>query len=186
MRAGTVFGFSVFGAQVLVIACAGCVAPSLEEEAADELGPEPGNVEPGPEHRPNQPCLRCHSEDADDRGDEEFAVAGTAYRFRADTIGTRGLVVEITDADGVVYSAQTNDAGNFFLVVEDDVDAPEQRQDGELRVPSAPRYPLRVVVRDGGFFKEMEGPIWREGSCAECHTEPAGPTSNGRVYARDP
>jgi hypothetical protein len=45
--------------------------------------------------------------------------------------------------------------------------------------------PFWVTMRHGALTIDMESPVYREGSCATCHTEPAGPASAGAVYMTD-
>ncbi|HTM20572.1 MAG TPA: hypothetical protein VL172_08700 [Kofleriaceae bacterium] len=161
---------------------AGCPA-SLEEEAEHALGPEVGDE--GPTHRPGQPCLVCHSAQHDP-GEEEFVLAGTVYERAADTSGMADIEVRMTDADGRAFSALSNQAGNFMVRVDTDVADPTQDDDGRVRIPFAPTFPVTVEVRRGALTKEMRNIIGREGSCAACHTDPADARSNGRVFLVDP
>jgi hypothetical protein len=163
----------------LAVAC----GPSLEDEEAEALGPEVGD--PGPTHRPGQPCLVCHSE-RDSRGGVKFVVAGTIYELIDDPRGFAGAEVEITDAAGEVLVVHSNEAGNFMVSVDPGVAEPEEGEDGDLAVPAAPLFPLRVTVRSGAREQVMRNVIGREGSCAHCHTNPAGARSNGRVFLVTP
>lgn len=157
----------------------GACEKSRDEAAADALGPEVGD--PGPTHRPGEPCLVCHDE-RDGRGEKLFVVAGTVYERASDTRGTEGVEVVITDAEDQQLSVFTNEAGNFWISVDPDVAVPELDEEGGLDVPRAPVFPLRVAVRRGAFDENMAGVIGREGSCAHCHFDPPGATSAGKIF----
>lgn len=161
-------------AACLVLLLAGC-PESLDELDAEALGPEVGDV--GPQHRPGQPCLVCH------RGD--FVVAGTVYENAASTIGEVAVEVTMTDADDRLLLAYTNAAGNFMFSVDESLSEPDiDMEDGWTTLDFQPRFPLEAVLVRGagaGQEREMRNKIYREGSCAACHTDPAGPTSDGRI-----
>ena len=161
------------------LAASACLGTTPEEELASAAGPDEG--EEGPTHRPGQPCLACHGEDYTPGG-QVFAVAGTVYLHAGDTRGLEGAEVEVTDADGSVFSAHTNRTGNFMMSVGGDGRASE----GWVRLASAPVFPLRVLVRRDTGEKRMRSFIQREGSCAICHDR-AGPgaASAGKVFVED-
>ena len=77
-----------------------------------------------------------------------------------------GAQVLIEDVTGSTYTATTNEVGNFYI-------APAQW---------SPTMPLQVQVSQGKDVQSMLTHIGREGSCAECHTPTAGPTSPGPIY----
>ena len=154
---------------------AGCW-PSVEEEAARDLGPEVG--EEGPTHRPGQPCLACHGERYSP-GEAVFVLAGTVYERATDPRGLYGAEVRMTDAEDRTFTVLTNQAGNFMVAAGDD---DEGEGEGYLRVPFRPTFPIRVDVRRGATEKVMRNVIGREGSCAACHTDPPGATSAGKVF----
>jgi hypothetical protein len=166
---------------LLLLLLPACLVDSRATEAADALGPEVGDV--GPEHRPGQPCLVCHSSPpGDGRGDLYFALAGTVYRRVDDETGAFGLFVEVTDADGEQYVVETNLAGNFAFALDPSVDGVVDDGDGIARVARAPRFPLRVRLSDGVRDQEMETQIQREGSCNACHAPEPSATSVGKIY----
>lgn len=154
---------------------AGCW-PSLEEEAARDLGPEVG--EEGPTHRPGQPCLVCHGEDYSP-GEKVFVLAGTVYERATDPRGLFGAEVRMTDAEDRGFSVLTNQAGNFMVSASGES---EDEGEGYLRIPFRPTFPVRVEVHRGANVKVMRNVIGREGSCAACHVDPPGATSNGKVF----
>lgn len=153
-----------------LVLAAGCLGTTPEEELADQQGDDPTDDE-GPTHRPGQRCLVCHESD--------FVIAGTVYRRAEDAAGLSGAEVEITDDDGRVFTALTNRAGNFMMSVGDG----GERDEGWVRLPEAPTFPLRVTVRDAGEERTMRNVIHREGACAACHDRQGkGSASNGKVF----
>jgi hypothetical protein len=167
----------------LLLALLAACFTSVEEEAARDLGPEVGD--PGPTHRPGQPCLVCHGPTYSP-GEEVFALAGTIYRRATDTQGLFAADVQMTDADDRRFTVLTNEAGNFMVRFDEDVSEPTDDDEGRLLLPFQPTFPVHVEVRDGVREKEMRNVIAREGSCAHCHTDPVNATSNGRVFVEDP
>lgn len=173
----------------LVLLVAGCLANSPYRDAEDALGDtdhstvqEDGRVGTGPTHRPGQPCLVCHGPDYTPGG-EVFELAGTVYRTMADHDGLEGAMVEVTDASGRTFEARTNRAGTFYV---ERGDGSEQHGEGEFRLGYDLEYPLTVAVEFEGIRSEMRSQIWREGSCAHCHTKEEGSASVGRVFVEAP
>lgn len=167
---------------LLLATCApACIGTTPEEAAEQAQGDDP--AEEGPTHRPGQPCLVCHGEDHSPGG-EVFVLAGTVYRRAGDEDGLEGAEVEITQADGEVFTARTNRVGTFLVSV-GEVDDDERAQ-GWLGLARPPEFPLRVVVRAGGTEATMRNVIHREGSCAACHDR-AGPgaASAGKVFVEE-
>jgi hypothetical protein len=79
--------------------------------------------------------------------------------------------VKFIDAKGTKYETATNCAGNFFVMPDD----------------FTPAYPVWVKVvfgqaGAGPVERVMGSPIYREGSCAHCHSENAGPEATDAVY----
>lgn len=130
------------------------------------LGDEAPGSGPGPTHRPGQPCLECH----DGSIGPDFSVAGTIFE-RADSLTpAAGATVTLRSSNGSpAFVKTTNSAGNFYLFA------------GEYK----PVYPMRVTVSYQGTEVQMVSPIGRAGSCATCHSDPAGNTSAGHVYIPD-
>lgn len=147
---------------VIMLALVACDPVQAGEK--DALGGETAGVPRGPLHRPGQPCLVCHTGDVGDP--PQFTVAGTVYQRADDTTAASGAVVELTDSSGKTYATSTNSAGNFYVLP------------SEL----SPEWPMKVDVRYGGITATMTSRIGRDGSCATCHFDPAGPKSVGHVY----
>lgn len=147
--------------------CVLCVAacdPVLER-GITALGGEAPGVHPGPLHRPGQPCLLCH--DGAPGDPQEFSVAGTAFRTASDEQAAVGARVQLKAADGSSFTLVSNRAGNFFI---------------EPRTWN-PVYPLQVSIDYESQTVSMVSNIGRDGACAGCHVDPAGPDSPGHVFA---
>jgi len=143
----------------------GCGDP-VRDSAVDRLGPEVSGVPKGPLHRPGQPCLLCHS---DAGGEEPFSLAGTVYIDAPSATVIDGVEVHIVDSAGKKFSTVTNCAGNFIARPSD----------------YSPDFPCWVSLRSGNVLREMDSPIYREGSCAACHSDPRNPASAGHVFLID-
>ena len=142
----------------------GSCDPYYDDQIA-ALGPEAPGVRKGPLHRPGQPCLLCH--DGAVGSPPQFSVAGTVFVDANGLVPAVDAAVLLSGADGVDYSAKTNAAGNFYV-------SPAQY---------TPVNPMRVVVKYANSTATMHAHVGRDGSCAGCHTDPAGPASAGHVYA---
>lgn len=152
-----------------LLGCAWLLASACDpvhDDAIAALGGERNGVERGPEHRPGQPCLLCH--DGSLGGPPEFSMAGTVFLEPTGTRPARRASVELIGADGSVQKVVTNAAGNFYL-------EPDRYK---------PKFPLQVNVHYQGATIEMLSTIGREGACAGCHSDPAGPDSPGHIYVR--
>ncbi|MDB4933871.1 MAG: hypothetical protein JWP87_843 [Labilithrix sp.] len=136
----------------------------VHEDATAALGDEAPGVQKGPLHRPGQPCTTCH--DGALGNPPKFSVAGTVYIDELGAQAASNAVVSLTDSTGKKHDATTNTAGNFYL------------RPGEF----TPSYPMKVSVAYSGINVTMTSEIGRAGSCADCHTHPAGPTSAGLIY----
>jgi hypothetical protein len=147
----------------LLIGLAGC--DPVWSDAVAALGGEAPGVRTGPLHRPGQPCLLCHDGALGDP--EEFSVAGTVFQDPMGEQAARGAQVVLTAADGASSTQTTNEAGNFYITA------------GAWR----PTYPLQVQVNFQSYMISMTSNIGRDGACASCHFDPAGPSSPGHVYA---
>jgi len=160
-------------ASLLVIVAAGVSTASVgcADEAHDEavaaLGPEQGGVSPGPLHRPGQPCITCHGGSGPAK--QQFSIGGTVYDMQGQAAPSVGAKVQIEDVDGHWWDATTNAAGNFYVTLAE----------------FEPHYPTQSTVSpaDGAIPIAMVTHVSRDGSCADCHANPAGPTSAGPVYA---
>lgn len=122
-----------------------------------------GNHE-SPLMHPGGTCIQCH---ADSREGPSYVVAGTVYTLLDEPVdcnGLQGVEVEIMDSEGSVWTATTNDAGNFFL-------SPRQAD---------PVFPITAVVRDGDVEREMVTPQ-ESGECNACHTDEGANGAMGRI-----
>jgi hypothetical protein len=146
-------------AALLLAAC-----DPVHDRAIAALGGEIGGVRRGPEHRPGQPCLLCHDGALGDP--EEFSVAGTVFLMPSEARPAARATIELKAADGSSFEVVTNSAGNFYVLP------------GQWR----PVYPLQTMVTYQGQSVPMLTSIGRDGSCAGCHFDPAGPDSPGHVY----
>jgi hypothetical protein len=148
-----------------LVATAGSCDPVGDEERA-ALGPETPGVHPGPLHRPGQPCLVCHDGAFGDP--PQFTVAGTIYATPSSPVGLEGATVRLVDSSGGAFTTQaTNPAGNFYVT-------PDEWN------PVFPLSGISVTSTSAGFAI-MQSDIGRDGACASCHVNPAGPASPGRV-----
>lgn len=154
-------GFLALGAVGLL---ASCSADPFMDDAISHLGGERPGVEPGPLHRPGQPCLVCHG--GDGPGDTEFSLAGTVYQNEGSRVPLADAYVRFIDSAGRKYRTATNCAGNFFV----------------MRGEYEPEFPVWVKMEFGGATQAMGSPIYREGSCAACHDGAPDRNSPGPVY----
>lgn len=130
----------------------------------EALGPEDPDVEPGPLHRPAQPCVACH--DGSDADVERFSVAGTVYAYRGSDTPAPDVKVELIDARGKKRIAKTNCAGNFYLTIEQ----------------FDPTYPIWTSLVVGDYRIDMQSRIGRDGSCASCHAADVSESRTDPVY----
>ncbi len=161
-------GSGLLLATAIALAIGGaCTDPSRDREI-EALGGEDPAVPPGPDHRPGQPCVLCHSEG----GPAEkipFAVAGTIYETPAPGAkGADGVIVQLVDANGGVprFAGQSGPSGNFFI----------QKQDWPDMA-----FPLRVALdqtAEGKPVQTMQSLIGRDGSCNYCHEPNLEPPLN--------
>jgi len=149
----------LMSASALVVAC-----DPVHSDAVDALGGEAPNVRKGPLHRPGQPCLLCHDGALGDP--PEFTVAGTIFQNPNDKAAASNATVTLTSSNGASYRATTNAAGNFYVTPNE----------------YTPVYPMKVAVSYGGVEVAMTADVGRDGACASCHVDPAGPSSPGHVY----
>jgi hypothetical protein len=150
----------------LLLACTGLPLSPIDPEheaKVKKMGPEDPQVQIGPLHRPGQSCVVCH---ADGQEAPAFSVAGTIYRDITMSIPLPDVEVQMIDARAMTFTAVSNCVGNFYL------------QPSEF----TPVSPLWVSLRLGQEKIDMESPIYREWSCAACHTDPTGPASAGHIF----
>lgn len=149
---------------LVAVLLAACASDPVHDRQVDDLGPEAPGVDPGPLHRPNQPCLVCHG--GDGPGESTFSVAGTVWKAKDAMDPLPGAYVRLLDSKGKRYATATNCAGNFFVDPHD----------------FDPAFPMWVTIQYGGIDVHMSTPVFRDGSCAGCHRTPAGEDSVGHVY----
>lgn len=163
-RAHVGFALLVAGAGAFAsLASVSCVDEVHNEEVA-ALGSD--TTPPGPTHRPGEPCLTCHGGSGPAK--LQLSVGGTVYLDQGGGMPAPGAMVEIEDIVGNVYDVEANSVGNFFVALSD----------------FAPKYPtqMQVTAADGSITLQMLTHVGRDGSCADCHTPTAGPTSAGPIY----
>lgn len=140
----------------------GCGDPVIDEPMA-ALGPEDPAVQPGPLHRPGQPCVLCHSKAG---GESVLSLAGTVYVDAMNKTPIDDVNVLIVDSQNRKWTAKTNCAGNFMV------------RDSEFK----PDFPVWLGLRRGSVERTMNTPVYREGSCSACHQGQKSPSSAGQVY----
>lgn len=128
------------------------------------------NESEGPMMGPGRACITCHADAnaASGEGDAPiFAFAGTLYPSGHEPMdcvasGSEGAQVEITDANGVVYTQAANAAGNFF------------------DESAGFAFPYSAKVRFQGRERAM---IAKQviGDCNSCHTEQGDLAAPGRI-----
>lgn len=150
---------------LLIASVAACADPVLDQ-AIDALGPEAPGVPPGPLHRPGQPCVLCHSEAGNA---SPFLLAGTVYVDATSLTPIDDVTVDFIDTFGNAFSTTTNCAGSFIV------------RPQEYSAAS----PIWVSLQRDEVLREMETPIYRDGSCAGCHSDPVGAASAGHVFLID-
>jgi hypothetical protein len=131
-----------------------CTDP-VRDSAIERLGDEQPGVPEGPDHRPGQPCVLCHSEGGP-ASDKPFAVAGTIFQTNSPTSpGAGGIRVFFIDAASNTRTAITGASGNFYI--------PESEW-------SDLTYPFKTGIRQGNDKPiDMTTTVNREGSCNFCH-----------------
>ena len=155
---------------------AACGNPSVDDRI-EALGEETPGVEPGPYHRPGQPCVLCHGPYFG--AGPELSIGGTVFATDRGRVPVEGAVVRIWDSVGDSRELATNCIGNFYVAKED----------------WDPLFPLKVEVEfglPGGEAADrrlvgMSSRIERDGSCAGCHVDNKAEVSQtqaspGRIY----
>lgn len=161
IRLVSVLGFALLAAS--------CTDP-VKDHAIERLGPEQGGVPEGPEHRPGQPCVLCHS-DGGPASDHKFAIGGTIFDTAKADKGAENVRVYFIDAANAERQVVTNAVGNFFI--------------RESEWPDL-TFPFKTGIRRGtGLPVSMQSTINREGSCNFCHQLPGGDPreSIGPIFA---
>ena len=156
----------LFLASVALVAC-NAVEDALDPvhaQAVAALGGETYGLGHGPTHRPGQPCLTCHG--GQGPGKPELSIGGTVYKTQAASEWLEGATVTLTDAEGTIRQLTTNQTGNVLVE----------------KNAWTPVFPLRASVSFAGVSIDMLTHVGRTGSCADCHTDPAGRASAGHIY----
>ncbi len=165
----------------LLVLAASCSDPVRDQRIA-ELGDETATG-PGPDHRPGQDCLLCHSPGGP-ASDTPFAAAGTVYTTPTGDDGASGIEVRFIDAAGrgPVDKVVTTKSGNFYVPA------------GSWKVT----FPFRVGLYKGKdeLVAPMISTVNREASCNYCHRNDDVPSSlskeertrrfYGQIYAGAP
>lgn len=147
---------------VAVCALAACADP-VHDDAVAKLGEELPGVPTGPLHRPGQPCVLCHSAKG---GESEFSLAGTVFVDPTSQTPIEDVNVRVVDSQNRRFVVRTNCAGNFFI-------KPEEFD---------PDFPIWLGLDRGAIFRDMDTPVYRERSCAGCHSNPKSLSSAGHIF----
>ena len=116
---------------------------------------------------PGSDCVGCHATTA---GAPPLLFGGTLYRElheADDCTGVEGTRVRVTDNDGNVFNAVTNEAGNFYVLA----DA------GSLVAPNR-----AVLFGPDGGIRAMVSPQDAV-SCNGCHTVQGNSAAPGRMQS---
>ncbi|HEX7664863.1 MAG TPA: hypothetical protein VF407_10140 [Polyangiaceae bacterium] len=144
---------ALVGAGAIAFASACTTNPVPDAEIA-ALGDEPGD--PGPDHRPGQPCVLCHSAGGP-ASDDPFAVGGTVFHDPKSAQGVGGVQILFVDSNGAAPKNDviTSQSGNFYVKTSD----------------WDPSFPLFVNIYNpaDGTKRVMNSHIGRDPSCATCH-----------------
>ncbi len=149
---------------VTALAAATACGDPVHDLRVEALGPEAPDVPPGPNHRPGQPCVTCH--ESAGPGKPAFRFGGTIYAVKGQTAGLGGVTIHLVDATGATLDATTNSVGNFYIA----------------ESSWNPVMPVHVSLEYQAQKAEMSTHIGRNGSCGDCHFDPPGKASPGRVY----
>lgn len=138
---------------VVALACwsASCTDP-VNDRAIERLGEETG-AGPGPEHRPGQPCVLCHSDGGP--AERKLVIGGTVFESSSpQSKGAAGVTVLFIDASSAQRQTETNAAGNFYILEEEWPDL---------------TFPFKVGLLANNKPIPMTTTVNREGSCNFCH-----------------
>jgi hypothetical protein len=111
---------------------------------------------------PGRDCVGCHA----GNDGPNFTLAGTVFaadRQGDDCFGTGSVTVEITDANGAVFTLDTNEAGNFYT-------------------EAGIAMPFTAKVRSDAGERVMQTPQ-TSGACNTCHTATGANAAPGRILA---
>lgn len=112
---------------------------------------------------PGGDCIACHQREGEG---PKFTIAGTVYgaaNQATDCFGVQGATVEITGADGKVFTFAANEAGNFYS-----------------KESVAMPYTARVLFN--GKESKMQAPQ-STGACNSCHTQGGSNGAPGRILS---
>jgi hypothetical protein len=160
---------NVLGASLLMVAVA-CVEDEggqIVEVSTSECASGRkwvGGDEESPLMHPGRDCDGCH---ADEDEGPRFHVGGTVYsqiREPDDCLGVEGVTVEITDAMMREFSLVSNEAGNFYLEVEE----------AQVEFPIS----VRAIRADRSIAMTA---MQTTGRCATCHTQMGANMAPGRI-----
>jgi hypothetical protein len=170
------------GAVVTSTALGSCVIDPVQDGAVKALGPETELAETE-YHRPGQPCLTCHGVKGPAKS--RFSMGGTVYYLpddeKRDPVPVEGAEVLIRDANGADLRVRSNCKGNFFIRYCQRASCPPYNP-GEYTLSAEITFPFFVTVAQGGTYKQMQGHVGRDGSCAGCHRDPPFYDSPGHVF----
>jgi hypothetical protein len=167
MNARLLFTITALAAASIASALTVTACDPVHAAEVDALGGEAPGVRKGPLHRPGQPCITCHDGAIGDP--PAFSVAGTVFTSDGSSQPANGVLVTLADAAGHKHTATTNAAGNFYITPNE----------------FTPVYPMTATISVSATSKvatSMTSLIGRDGSCGDCHKDPAGPSSAGHIF----
>jgi len=143
----------------------GCGNPSVDAKV-ELLGEENPAVEPGPFHRPGQPCVLCHSTYVG--ANPELSVGGTIFGTSRKRLPVEAATVKLWDSTGDYYETTTNCIGNFQVE--------KEKWDPSFPLHVEIEYPLPGEIDPKTGLPQrkvanMGTRISRDGSCAGCHID---------------
>jgi mono/diheme cytochrome c family protein len=122
--------------------------------------------ESSPDMLPGRACIACHSAPGGDEG-PRLRFSGTVYPTAHepdDCNGIGGAQIEITDANGAVFTATAHPSGNFY-------------QGGD---PADMAMPIKARVLHDGKILPMITAV-DTGDCNACHTQNGKEGAPGRI-----
>lgn len=122
--------------------------------------------ESSPDMLPGRACIACHSAPGGDEG-PRFRFSGTVYPTAHepdDCNGVGGAQIEVTDANGAVFTVTAGPSGNFF-------------QGGD---PADLAMPIKARVIHDGKILPMVTAV-DTGDCNACHTQNGKEGAPGRI-----
>jgi hypothetical protein len=161
----------VLGGVAALAFSSACVSNPVPDAEIDSLGPD--TTDPGPDHRPGQPCVICHSSGGP-ASDDPFAVGGTVFHDPKSSQGVAGVSVLFVDSinSSPRIPILTSASGNFFV----------------RQADWSPSFPFYVNIFNpvDGTTGIMQSHVGRQPSCASCHRDAFTPAealySVGHIY----